>query len=154
MAGRSTVFKQVRAVAAGPAEEVERVGQVLRRQPGFFRKTLRREIIDVPVGGCLLDLDQAFANAPLQIGIGQTKRDSQITGDRTLGQAVALMHGVQDAQRDGGFAVGRAGVEPAVAEFGIRCGHAVLNQPPLGKVGPRRGCRHRVHGANNTAFTQ
>ena len=91
------------ALAACVAEEAERVRKILGGQATLFGKPLGREVVGVAVCRRLADLDQTLFDATFQIRIRQPERDSQVLSDGTLGDALILVNGVQDAKSDLGF---------------------------------------------------
>src|SRR5215467_14323269 len=60
-------------------EKSERIGKILDRKARLFGEALRREIISVSPRRCATDLDEAFFDTTLEVGVDQTKRDAELS---------------------------------------------------------------------------
>ena len=98
--------KRAQAVAQrlpGPPVQVERVGDVLVREPRLLGHAGRREQIAQALPGRGLpreldDLDRALLGQALEIEVGQAQGHAEPLGERALGQRLALVDGRQDLE--------------------------------------------------------
>src|SRR5262249_3538722 len=79
-------------------EKSERIGKILDRKARLFGEALRREIISVSPRRCATDLDEAFFDTTLEVGVDQTKRDAELRGEQPLGLRAVLLHSVEQAE--------------------------------------------------------
>src|SRR5262249_3291038 len=85
------------------AVDVDRVGHVLVGQPALLRDALGREEVPEALSRRRLlreldDLDRSFAGQALEQQVGQTERDAQTLGERSLAQGAALTDGGEDLE--------------------------------------------------------
>src|SRR5262245_61445368 len=76
------------------------MGEVARRQSRLFGKALGCQVIRIASARRLFDLDQPLADAALEVGIGQTERNSQLTRDPPLGHVLVALDEIEHAEDD------------------------------------------------------
>jgi len=99
-AARPRRLERARAFGLGKAKERKRVRQVLHRQPGFLRKPLRREVIGIAARRRVLNLDEAFFHAALEVGVDKAERDAEVGGDPALRPVAIVLYGVEQPEND------------------------------------------------------
>ncbi len=99
-AARGRGLEQLRAIGLGLAEKSEGIWKVVDRQPGFFGKALRGEIIGVAPRRRGADLDQTRLDAAFEVGIDESERDPELGGQQPLWLRPVLLHGVEQPEHD------------------------------------------------------